>query len=343
MHESLYELGDDLKRDVALSKYTTIGVGGSAQFLLEAKDKQMFVKAIKLAIKKNIPHYVLGNGSNTLISDKGFLGLVIINLTSGIRIVEKPTVQFYPQITEHRLNQPGAAEFYSFQDLEYEEKDAQDVFVEIDSGTKLQAAIYKLISQGITGLQWFGGIPASIGGAVFMNAHGGTRFFGDLLVNATLIDKNGEEKIVNHDYFKFAYDYSILHDTRETIVSVVLALKRGDTQRAQKTAQEWAKRKSIQPQKSLGSTFQNLAPQLRDELKFPTTSAGFVIDKILGLRGTLRVGDAIVSPKTANFIENLGDANASDVKQIIDTIKKTASEKIGINLIEEIQYLGNFD
>ena len=123
----------------------------------------------------------------------------------------------------------------------------------------------------------------------------------------------------------------------------VLFGSRGDTNKAGNVAKEWARRKSLQPQRSLGSTFQNLTYETRDKLNLPTTSAGYIIDKILNLKGIKKKGNAIVSDKSANFIENLGGAKAIDVYEIIQEIKSEAKNKIGIDLIEEIQYLGNFN
>lgn len=337
---------ENLKFDESLSSYTTIGIGGPAKYLFIAKSKENLSQAIQTAVKLNLPYYILGNGSNILISDKGFDGLVIINMSDSIKILMdniNTSAQVPASISaKPRLEQPEGDKFYSFADLDYDETEAPSVLVELDSGVRLQAAIYKLISQGITGLQWFAGIPGTIGGATFINAHGGNKFFGNLVAWVNLVDKEGKIRKEEKGYFKFNYDYSILKETRETILSVVLELKRGDRDRALKVAQEWAKRKSLQPQKSLGSTFENIAPEDKEKLGYPTTSTGYIIDKILGFRGTKQIGGAIVSPKTANFIENLGNAKASDVKQIIMDIKQAAKDKIGINLVEEIQYLGDF-
>lgn len=336
-------LGDKLQENVFLSKYTTIGIGGPAKYFFEAQTHEDLIKAIDAANQTNAEIYILGNGSNILISDKGFEGLVILNLTDQIKIIGEKEHDVARNKITHRLDQPEATNFYTFEGLDYDESKFPSVWVELDSGLRLQAAIYKLISQGITGLEWFAGIPGTIGGGIYMNVHGGTKFISDYFVKARLIDRKGKIREEGWDYFKFNYDYSILHDSGEFVISSVFELKRGDKIKSLKIAQEWAKRKSVQPQRSMGSTFQNITSEQKEKLGFPTSAAGFIIDKILGFKGTKRIGDAIVSPHHANFIENLGNAKASEVFQIIQEIKKKAKDEIGIEMVEEIKYLGKFD
>lgn len=331
----------NIKENVPLSSFSTIGIGGPAKHLIEAKTTEDLANAVQEAIKSQTSYYILGNGSNTLISDSGFEGLVILNLTSGITVLDKQ-FQVNRKSVSARLEQAHAQEFYTFKGLDFDESAYPSVFVEMDSGVKLQAGIYKLIAQGITGLQWFSGIPGTIGGGVFMNVHGGPKFLSDFFISANILNSQGVREEKSWDYFKFDYDYSILHDTRDIVLSAVFELKKGDKTKALKTAQEWAKRKSIQPQKSLGSTFQNISISEKERLGFPTTAAGYIIDKVLGFKGIKRVGDAIVSPRHANFIENVGRATAADVYQIIQEIKLLTRQKLGIDLKEEIKYLGKF-
>ncbi len=332
-----------LRRNAPLAEFSTIGIGGPARYLFPARNTPDLVKAVQLAIKEGIPYYILGNGSNTLISDNGFAGLVIINLSQEIQVLDhKPENLPSISATKPRLDQPGAREFFTVDDLDYDEAESESILVNLDSGVKLQTVIHALIKQGITGLQWFSGIPGTIGGAIFVNTHGGRKFMGDFLYSALLLDKNGHSRQVNHDYFKFDYDYCILHETHEIVLSAVFILRLGNQEKALFTANEWAKRKSLQPQRSLGSTFQNLTLEQKEKLGLPTTSAGYIIDKILGFRGSESVGEAIVSPRSANFIENWGNAKARDVFLLIQQIKKAAKEKLGIDLKEEIEYLGEF-
>ena len=104
-------------------------------------------------------------------------------------------------------------------------------------------------------------------------------------------------------------------------------------------AQEWAVRKKIQPQNSLGCVFQNITSDDQKRLELPTPSIGYIVEHVLGLQG-FRVGDAVVSPKHAAFIENCGAATAADYLQIIRTIITAAQEKLAITLKPEIFFLG---
>ena len=107
-------------------------------------------------------------------------------------------------------------------------------------------------------------------------------------------------------------------------------------------AQEWAVRKKIQPQNSLGCVFQNISPDEQKRLELPTPSIGYMVEHALNLQ-SLQKGDAVVSPKHAAFIENIGSATAADYLKIIRTIIDAAQEKLGIKLKPEIFFLGFTD
>ncbi|MEA3355125.1 MAG: UDP-N-acetylmuramate dehydrogenase [Patescibacteria group bacterium] len=291
-----------LKQNELLKNHTTFKVGGQAKYFFEAKTIKDLINSIKYARHKNIPFFILGNGSNILISDQGYNGLIIKNSSSTIKLLTN--------------NQ-----------------------VKLDSGVFLPKAIFFLIEQGLTGLESFAGIPATIGGAVYMNIHGHDKFFSDYLISATLLDQNNQVKEVSKNYFNFKYDYSKLHDNNHILLSVTLKLIRQSSQKAKLTTQEQLKSKSHYPQISAGCIFQNLSQNQQKKLNLPTPSTGYVIDKVLNLKGTT-IGQAKISDKHAGFIENLGNAKADDIIKLINLIKKTAKDKLDLDLKLEIQTLG---
>ena len=292
----------DIKKNQPLKNHTTFKVGGPAEYFYEAKTREDLIKAIAYARDKKIPFMILGAGSNILVSDKGLKGLVIKNQVSKITVLK-------------------------------------DGLVEIDSGGRLPLAIFSLLNQDLTGLEHFVGIPGTIGGATYMNIHGGNKFFADYIVSAKILDENNQVKTVDNNYFNFKYDYSKLHDNNHILLSVILKLKPEPGQKAKTSAQEKLKNKSHHPQKSAGCIFQNLTKEEQKKLKLPYPSIGYIIDKVLTLKGTT-IGDASISTNHAGFIENLGQATASDILKLINLIKTKAKQKLDLDLKLEIETLG---
>src|SRR5690606_24066479 len=114
---------------------------------------------------------------------------------------------------------------------------------------------------------------------------------------------------------------------------------RGDVDRAKQVVIEWARRKAIQPQNSLGCVFQNLTPEQQQKLNLPTPSIGYLIEHVLQRKG-FRIGDAMVSEKHCAFIENVGQATAKDYLEVINTLVNETKQKTGIQLKPEIFFLG---
>lgn len=334
-----------LKTDHNLASYSTFQAGGNAQYMTQIENTNDLILLSQMAHQFDIPLHIFGSLSNTLISDKGLEGLVILNKSSQIEIIDAKDLalhDFKAKYVPARLTQLHPEEFFSVEDLDYDHSIYPPILVKIASGLPLIKAVYKLFSHEICGLEMFAGIPGTIGGALFTNAHGGERFFGELVYSARLLDsKSHLPKTVNHEYFDFNYDFSSLQKNPEVILDVTLVLRKMDIQIPKKIAREWARRKSNQPQKSLGSVFQNLSHDDAKTHNIPTVSVGYLLDKVLGLKGTA-VGGAILSQEHANIIKNDGSASAQDYYNLVQKIKQIAYEKIGIKLKEEIHFLGDF-
>jgi UDP-N-acetylmuramate dehydrogenase len=170
-------------------------------------------------------------------------------------------------------------------------------------------------------------------------------YVGDAVYQVRLITPEGEEKVVPQSYFRFAYDYSAIQQTKDTIISVVFALRADNKDALWATANESiAYRRLTQPQGilSAGCTFKNIsqAEALIASTPNGTTSAGYLVDHA-GLKGHT-VGEAQISPIHANFIVNLGKAKASDVVELIEIARAKVKEQFGINLEEEIIRVGEF-
>ncbi len=354
MHKSkfVYQFRDILQQSLLeyelLSKHTTIGVGGKARYFFIAKTSQDIIKAIQLAQRFNIMYKIIGGGSNIIFSDSGFDGLIIKNMTTGFQILDNYVVNSDPSYSgqlKPRLQQiagivknDGVADYLINKNLKSFTDDNQKILVKLDSGWKINALILKLLNLDITGLEWFGGIPATIGGAVYMNAHGGNYFISDFIHSVNILDDNGKKIVLSKQDLQFDYDYSSFQIDKSIILSITLELYRGDTGIGQQIF-EWAKQKILaQPQRSAGCIFQNLNKEQQKQINSPTSSIGYIIDKILHLKGK-QIGGAKISDKHSAFIENMGNATAKDVKGLIQLIRDKALSELNINLELEVEII----
>lgn len=351
------ELGSDrVLINEPLSKYSHIKIGGPADLFFVAETREDLMKAVQSAIRNKFPFTVIGWGSNSLISDKGIRGLVIKNKYKEFEIIEELGVPengtSTGSVTKEDARQETWKEdpnkVYTVDDLDYVETGVPEVTLRVSSGFDLPLLITQTLNQGITGLQWFAGIPGTLAGAVYNNIHGGKKLFGQYVVSATLIDvETGELKDVDHDYFGFAYDESRMRANKDVLVDIVLKLKRGDVERAKFVRNEWTKRKAAaQPQNSLGCTYANPPEEIIKKLGYPTPSVGYFVEHIMGWQNEKKiVGGASMGRANghAAFICNEGNATANDylavMKEVWDYYKKETSYE----LHPEIFFLGEFE
>lgn len=285
-----------------LSKHTYFKVGGPADLYADISQLDLFFKVTSFCKQKGIPLTILGGGSNVLVRDEGIRGLVIKNMCEGLVITGS--------------------------------------LVHVESGMPMNVLVRKTIDQGLQGLEYFMGLPGTVGGAVINNSHYKKQLFGDFITSVEVIDESGNKKTYTKDELKFQYDYSLLQDTKDIVLSVELELKPGDVKSLQEIAlQATQYRAETQPigQPSSGCMFKNVAipEELRSQFDGKEkVSAGWLIDKA-GLKG-LRVGDAVVSDKHANFIVNTGAASAKDIQELSDLVAQRVFEKFDLKLQCEV-------
>lgn len=323
------------REEQSLAQFTTLRVGGNARLLVTADDFNALELSVRLAVADQVPFRVIGCGSNLIISDRGFDGLIILNRSKSWEIIGETKVSKPKRITS-RYNPID-------EELRAGEADVSSLpkkIVRVDSGFSNSALIEEMFKQGLTGLEWFSGIPSTVGGAVYMNMHGAHAYFGHLVHRAQLTD-GVTTKIVDNAYFQFAYDFSILQQTKEIVLWIELLLDAGNVEQAGQKAKEWRLLKSRQPRRSAGCIFKNLAPEIQKKYNLPTSSIGYLIDKVLNLRG-YRIGGAFISEKHAAFIENDGTAKADDVYQLVELIKVKAHDALGLELETEVEFVGKF-
>lgn len=329
------------KLDEPLSKHTFLKIGGPADLYYETVTSDELINAYKNAISFKVPVTILGWGSNILVSDKGVRGLVIVNLSKQIKILDSSNqkININKPTSRWESDKSKGTFKYEFKDLDYTEEGSERIDVRVDSGVGLSDAREDLFKYGITGLQWYAGIPGTIGGAVFNNIHGGTHFLSEVIKSVKVVTPEGEVKELTISEIGVDYDKSRFHKSKEIIVSVLFSLYLGDVDKAKYVTSEWEKRKNIQPRNSPGCAFQNITQEQKTKLGFPTTSVGFIVEHELKMTD-FRVGDAAVSANHHNFIVNLGHATASDYLKVVKEIYRRTKKKLGIELVPEIFFLG---
>ncbi|MCB0122190.1 MAG: UDP-N-acetylmuramate dehydrogenase, partial [Caldilineaceae bacterium] len=265
-------LGLTLERAVPLAPYTTMKVGGPADYFVTVNTTDQLLKLVRWARSVELPYFLLGGGSNILISDRGIRGLVIENRCRQVRIDEAPCCLF------PRDDRP---------------------YLMAESGAAMAGVARTTIHAGLTGLEWAVSVPGTVGGAVVGNAgaHGGE--VKDTLEYVMLIDSSGDIQEYKVADFAYAYRDSSLKRLKPLVAAfkpVVLSanfrLERGKTAESHQRAKQFLQhRRRTQPvAPSLGSTFVNP----------PGDYAGRLIEAA-GLKG-FRIGGVEVSTQHANFI-----------------------------------------
>lgn len=289
-----------IKKKVSLKNFTTFRIGGPAKYFFVAKTKSDIISGISWAKDKKLPFFILGRGSNLLVADRGFDGLVIKIKNQKFKITS----------TNQNLK-----------------------IIECEAGMLLNQVVGLAIKNNLAGLEWAIGIPGTVGGAIYGNAGAFKRSMKEVVKEVEIFDvKTGKIKKLKNKDCKFNYRDSIFKKKKNLIIlSAKLQLKKGSKNQIQKRLRKYLNyRKKTQPLNSFsaGSIFKN--PNGK--------SAAELIDKA-GLKGK-KIGKAQISKKHPNFIINLGGARADQVLKLINLIKTRVKEKFNIELKEEIQYLG---
>ena len=295
-----------------MCKHTSFKVGGSAHYYVKAECINDIQSATALAREKGLPYFILGNGTNLLVSDKGFDGVVITL----------------------------AGEFSEIVDL------GNGAF-KVGAATPLGRFARNAMKLGFAGIHKLAGIPGTLGGAIYMNAGAYGQEIGTCCTQVTVLDSDGNIRDFSNADCAFGYRQSIFQKDKAIILSATFQLpaasaegKTADDLEAE-LAECMAKRKASQPlnMPNAGSTFKRLE---RGAADMPTQIApGYYIEQA-GLKG-YRIGGAEVSTVHANFIVNAGGATAGDIKQLSEFVQQKVAEKFGIQLKREIILLGKFE
>ena len=282
-----------------LAPWTTLRIGGPAALLCRASNPGQVTEFLEFADRHALPVLVLGGGSNLLVDDRGFAGLVL-----------------HPDLTGYAR---------------------EGEVVTAGAGWPLDRLVAHTLADGLTGLEFASGIPGTLGGAVAGNAGCYGREIGELVESVTLLDRDGRTRQWGRDDLGFGYRRSRLQRDDGVILAVRLRLARGDTAAAAaERAAHLADRRRKHPVRlpCAGSYFRNLPPAAPGGRR---RAAGALLEAVGAKR--LRCGDAGVYHKHANIIVNRGRARARDVLRLAAAMREKVRERFGVELCEEVRFV----
>lgn len=315
--EKLEKLLPGAKRDVLLKDFTTFKIGGRARYFFVVRKKEELISAIKAAKDSKTPFFILGAGSNLLVSDRGFKGLII--------------------------------------KIQYSESGVRGSEIWAGAGMTMGELMNLSLKNGLGGTEWMAGIPGTLGGAVRGNAGAFGLSMRDIVESVEVFNVR-KLHFATYDSKKcgFGYRESVFKKNKDLIVfSATLKLKFEDKEKISREIKKYLDyRKRRHPRDpSAGSVFKNVEfgefgekklfqkfPQLLQFKEKGNVPAAFLISEC-GLKGK-KIGGAVISEMHSNFILNYsGRARSSDVRKLIELAKRKVEEKFKVKLKEEIQYL----
>lgn len=298
----------EVKCGKELKKFTTFRIGGLADFVVEVEETDKLIALLNYLSGEGIDYFILGGGSNILMPDEGFTGVVIRIKTNRIKVDETKIIA--------------------------------------DAGVSLGAVVGEATKNSLTGLEWAIGIPGTVGGAVRGNA-GAMGLDTGKSIESAVVWKDGEVITYTNDDCGFSYRSSVFKREGGVVLSAVFILAPGESTQIAKKIQECLTGRlgKFPAEPSAGSFFQNIKnwqgefpsglPQINRERG--VVPAGWLIEQC-GLKG-YRIGDAGISEIHGNFIVNYGDASAKDVQQLVDEVKEKVYNKFGVDLTPEVEII----
>jgi UDP-N-acetylmuramate dehydrogenase len=311
LNEDFYQKLKELLREnqimieEPLAKHTTFQIGGPADYLVLPDSISQVSSLVKLCNKENMPFYILGKGSNLLVSDNGYRGLII------------------------KIGQ-------EFSQISVEESDttiAGKYLVKAQAGIMLSKMANEIAEHSLEGFEFASGIPGTLGGAVTMNAGAYGGEMKDSIVCVVVADSAGNILELNKEELKLGYRRSIIQDNHYIVLEAAFAFPKGKKEEIRNKMNDLnARRKEKQPLEypSAGSTFKRPEGYFAGKLIMDAGLSGF------------KVGNAQVSEKHCGFVINIGGASASEVRALINEVITIVNHKFGVMLEPEVKLLGEF-
>ncbi len=304
LKEGLEELAENpVQWDCNLAPFTSFGIGGPADALIRVSSGAELGRFLNYFSDNSIAWRFIGRGSNLLVSDSGFAGVVLL-LGKALSQIEL-----------------------------LKESESGDIRVRVGAGCSLAKLLSWCADRSYSGLEFSAGIPGSLGGAVVMNAGAWSGEIADIIDSLNAISLHSGIECLQRDELDFRYRMWKNQGNGETeriVLSADICLKNGNKEEIQQKCREYlTRRKAKQPkvEKNAGSFFKN--PE--------GDSAGCLIEAS-GLKGK-KYGGAMVSPVHANFLVNTGTATARDVYKLMDIVIMQVKKDSGIQLFPEVHFL----
>ena len=298
-YEAIKKIVPDAREQASMDEYTSFRCGGKADLLVFPADEQELSDVLSYIRDHDVPYYILGNGSNILVKDGGFHG-VIVAIGEAFAAVEAG-------------EEPGT--------------------IRAGSAVLLSRLAAFAQEHSLTGLEFAGGIPGSVGGAVYMNAGAYGGEIKDVLESVRLLPlTGGPAHEVPAEDLELGYRHSRLMEEGAVVLSAVFRLAPGDRAAIDGTMADLTKRRQDkQPLQyaSAGSFFK----------RPPGYYAGRLVEDA-GCKG-LTVGDAQISPKHAGFLINRGHATATDILTLMHLVQARVLEQSGVLLEPEVRIIGD--
>lgn len=297
------KLGPALEFDKELAPFTGYKTGGRAECYVLARSADDVVQAVTAAKELAVPFFLLGGGSNVLVSDHGYDGLIVKIDCRGMKVIN-------------------------------------ELEITCGAGEQLMDLVNFAVENSLAGMEFASGIHGTVGGAIYGNAGAYGGDVGSLVSSLTLVTRSGEMSDVDAEYCRFGYRDSYLKTTGDVVINSVLALKRGDRPALKERVAEILQTRNAKfppDARSAGCFFKNVPDPDSEHGKLP---AGKLLEEV-GAKG-MTVGGAGVLPTHANILVNTGSATSKDISQLADLLKEKVLERFGIELQEEVVRIGEF-
>lgn len=292
--------------DEPMDGHTTFKVGGPADYFVVPDSVQSVVDVIRLCKKTGTPCFVIGRGSNLLVTDKGYRGVIVC---------------IYDTLDDVKTEFAGKSD------------DSNEEYAIITAGAGIMLSkLAKTAAQSeLTGLEFAGGIPGTLGGAVAMNAGAYGGEIKDCIQSAVVVDDEQNVITLTKEQLELGYRESIVKQKGYIVLSATFKLKKGDAAQIIATMNDFnARRRDKQPLEhpSAGSTFKRPQGMFAGKLIQDSGLAGY------------RVGGACVSDKHCGFVVNDNGGSAADIMQVIKDVQRTVKDKFDVELEPEVRIIG---
>jgi UDP-N-acetylmuramate dehydrogenase len=297
---------DELIENEMMQKHTTFRTGGPAKFFVKPKTDKQIIEIIKLCNKYKVNYFVLGNGSNLLVSDNGYYGIVI-------------------QIHEH-----------NFANLEVLKEDENIYYLKVGGGILMKTLSIEACLLSLSGLEDIIDIPGTIGGGIIMNASFKGSGIREVLEKVKIITPEGIIMELKKKECELTHRGSLLKDKRYLVIEALFKLKKWDKMIIQKTMTDNTKmRYEKQPMYfgSAGCFF------VWNHVKLGSMYEKYKENNLVGYR----VGNAMIYTYNIAFIVNLGNSNSNEIMEIVTHIEKIIEEKYAIKMKREVIVIGIFN